>query len=158
MQKTRRYVLSRARDSMKDQTYALWGVSQVALSKTLFPLGDLTKPEVRAIAARHGLKTATKKKVMKICFVADNDYRRFLRERVPELTSRVRRASWCWMGQVVGKHEGFPNYTLGQRSGIGAHRERVYCHGHRCENEHRHDRAQRRSDAKGNWSHATSTW
>lgn len=126
---TRRYTISRARDSMKDQTYALWGLSQEALSKTMFPLGELTKPEVRAIAARLGLKTAKKEESYEICFVADNDYRRFLQDRVPDLSVRVTQGELVRDGRVVGTHDGFPNYTIGQRSGIGAHRERVYVTG-----------------------------
>ena len=124
-----RYTISRARDSMKDQTYALWGLSQEALSRTLFPLGDLTKPEVRTIAGKLGLKTATKEESYEICFVADNDYRRFLQERVPDLAARVSEGELVRDGRVVGTHGGFPNYTIGQRSGIGAHRERVYVTG-----------------------------
>lgn len=120
------YRILRPVDRNKDQTYALWGLSQEALSKTLFPLGGLTKPEVRAIAATYGLKTATKEESYEICFVADNDYRRFLRERKPLSERALEGGDLVLDGRVVGKHHGFPHYTIGQRSGLGAFGERVY--------------------------------
>ena len=123
---TQRYIISLARDTMKDQTYALWGLTQDALSKTLFPLGDLTKSEVRTIAARFGLKTAGKEESYEICFVADNDYRRFLKERVAELEHQISGGDIVLDGAVVGKHRGYPYYTIGQRSGSGSYGERVY--------------------------------
>ncbi len=123
---TKRYQVMRPVDSNKDQTYVLWGLSQLALSKTIFPLGELTKPEVRAIATKYGLKTADKKESYEICFVADNDYRRFLKERLPDIEERLADGDIVFDDKVVGKHQGFPNYTIGQRSGIGAYGERVY--------------------------------
>ncbi len=124
-----RYTVARPRDARKDQTYALWALPQEALAKTIFPLGDLTKPEVRSIAARHGLKTAFKEESFEICFVADNDYRRFLRERDPGLSEKLAGGDIVFDGKVVGKHQGYPHYTIGQRSGIGSHGERVYVKG-----------------------------
>ncbi len=121
-----RYRIRRPVDRNKDQTYALWGLSQEALSKTLFPLGGLTKPEVRALAAKYGLKTASKEDSYEICFVADNDYRRFLKERKPELEKALDGGDLILDGKVVGRHQGFPYYTIGQRSGLGAFGERVY--------------------------------
>ena len=126
---TGRYEVLRPTDRNKDQTYALWGLSQEALSKTIFPLGDLTKPEVRQIAARHGLKTANKEESFEICFVADNDYRRFLKERIPDLETKLAEGELYFDGKQVGTHDGFPNYTIGQRSGLGSHGERVYVTG-----------------------------
>lgn len=123
---TGRYNISRPTDRNKDQTYALWGLSQGALSKTMFPLGELTKPEVRDLAVRHGLKTADKEESFEICFVADNDYRRFLKERLPDIEEKLVDGEIHFDGKVVGNHPGFPNYTIGQRSGLGAHGERVY--------------------------------
>ncbi len=120
-----RFGIARPRDAGKDQTYALWPLGQEALSKTIFPLGDLTKTEVRGIAARYGLKTAQKEESFEICFVADNDYRRFLSERRPGIAE----GDLLLDGKVVGKHQGFPFYTIGQRSGIGSHEERMYVTG-----------------------------
>ncbi len=122
---TNRYSLLRPVDRNKDQTYALWSLDQASLSRTLFPLGGLTKPEVREIAASRGLKTANKEESYEICFVPDNDYRRFLRERRPALAS-AGEGEILFEGKVVGKHRGYQNYTIGQRNGIGAFGERMY--------------------------------
>jgi tRNA-specific 2-thiouridylase len=127
--KSGRITISRPVDRAKDQTYALWGVRQEALAQTLFPLGGLTKPQVREIAARHGLKTAAKEESFEICFVADDDYRRFLRERVPDIDRRIGEGNILLDGKPVGQHQGYPFYTIGQRSGLGAFGERVYVSG-----------------------------
>jgi tRNA-uridine 2-sulfurtransferase len=124
-----RYQIQRGKDRQKDQTYALWGVSQESLEKTLFPLGDLTKGEVRQIASRLGLPTAAKGESFEICFVADDDYRRFLRDHLEDSDKRVEAGDIIFDGKVVGRHTGYPFYTIGQRSGIGAHKERVYVTG-----------------------------
>jgi tRNA-specific 2-thiouridylase len=125
-EESKRYNILRPKDSDKDQTYALWGLSQEALSKTLFPLGELTKPEVRTLAAKFGLKTASKEDSYEICFVADNDYRRFLHERLPQFEKQITEGDIVLDDKVVGKHKGFPYYTIGQRSGLGAYGEKVY--------------------------------
>ncbi|MGH7453767.1 MAG: tRNA 2-thiouridine(34) synthase MnmA [bacterium] len=117
---TKRWDLMRAADEQKDQSYALWGVRQEALARTIFPLGELTKPEVREIARSLGLKTAEKKESQEICFIPDNDYRRYLRERAPETVAKIGAGEFVDVnGQRVGTHEGFPFYTVGQRKGLG---------------------------------------
>jgi tRNA-uridine 2-sulfurtransferase len=121
-----RYVVSRAVNDAKDQSYALWGLSQAALSKTMFPLGHMKKQEVRDHAKRFGLRNASKAESFEICFVADNDYERFLKERVPDLESRVSAGDIVMNGKIVGKHKGYPFYTVGQRRGIGAFGKPVY--------------------------------
>jgi len=121
-----RFCILQALNADKDQSYALWGLTQEALSKTMFPLGEMTKQEVRTLAARYGLKTADKEESYEICFVADNDYRRFLRERLPDAGEKVSEGDIVFDGKVVGKHRGIANYTIGQRAGIGAYGERVY--------------------------------
>lgn len=121
-----RYIISQAQYASKDQSYALWGLSQYALSKTIFPLGGLTKPEVRKMAEKFALKTASKQESYEICFVADDDYERFLKEQVPDLEARVAGGDIIFEGRVVGKHRGFPFYTIGQRRGLGAYGEPVY--------------------------------
>ncbi|HLX13155.1 MAG TPA: tRNA 2-thiouridine(34) synthase MnmA [Bacteroidota bacterium] len=123
---TGRYSVHRAAYRVKDQSYALWGLGQEALSRTIFPLGELTKPEVRSIASRLGLKTANKDESFEICFVADNDYRRFVEERIPASSWKTEDPKIMYEGKVVGSHSGFPFYTIGQRSGIGAFGERMY--------------------------------
>ncbi len=124
-----RYIISRGLFEQKDQSYALWGVSQVALSKTMFPLGELTKPQVREIAHRLGLRNATKDESYEICFVADNNYERFLKEQVPEFEQRVANGEIVSNDKVVGKHNGYPFYTIGQRKGIGAYGQKMYVTG-----------------------------
>jgi len=126
---TGRYAVHRGKFLQKDQSYALWGLSQEALSKTLFPLGHLTKPEVRALAATYGLRTAGKQESYEICFVPDDRYDRFLKERVTGLEKDLGGGNVVANGIVVGKHDGFPFYTIGQRKGIGAHGKKMYVTG-----------------------------
>ncbi len=128
-ERNRRYVISRGKYEQKDQSYALWGVSQSALSKTMFPIGNLTKPEVREIARKLDLRNAAKNESYEICFVADNNYERFLKERVPDLEARVSGGEVIQEGEVVGSHKGFPFYTIGQRKGIGAFGRKMYVTG-----------------------------
>jgi tRNA-specific 2-thiouridylase len=116
---TDRYMLKLSKDNKKDQTYALWGLTQESLSRTLFPLGTLTKEDVRNLALEYGLKTAKKPESMEICFVADDNYERFLRERVPEVIEKVEGGYFVYHGKKVGEHKGIPFYTVGQRRGIG---------------------------------------
>jgi tRNA-specific 2-thiouridylase len=113
-------------DRQKDQTYALWGLDQEALRRTIFPLGNLDKSSVREIAKKHGFKNALKEDSFEICFVPDNNYRRFLKDRRLNIKSKISEGNIIFDGKVVGKHNGFPFYTIGQRSGIGAHKEKVY--------------------------------
>jgi tRNA-specific 2-thiouridylase len=123
---TDRMTISRAKYSPKDQTYALWAVPQDALSRTLFPLGELEKPEVRALAASLGLRTADKQESFDICFVENNDYTQFLAQRDPGLAERVAGGPLVRGNEVVGKHRGAPFFTIGQRKGIGAHGSKMY--------------------------------
>ena len=118
---TGRAVLSRGLDRNKDQSYALWGVRQEHLSRSVFPLGVYEKPEIRRMAERFGLDhVADKPDSYEICFVPDNDYRRFLRDRVPGLEDRVGKGPFVLSdGTQVGMHEGYPFYTIGQRHGLG---------------------------------------
>lgn len=115
-----RWFLRKGADSEKDQTYVLWGLSQESLSRTLFPLGDLTKPEVREIARKHGMDhIAGKSESFDICFIPDNDYRSFLKKRVPGLEEKVQGGQFVTSdGKVLGPHEGYPFYTIGQRKGL----------------------------------------
>lgn len=113
--------LAAAADERKDQTYFLWMLTEEQLRRTIFPLGDLTKDEVRTIAREHGYeKLATKRESQEICFIPDNDYRAFLRANVPDYNERVRAGEYVdAQGHVLGKHEGYVNYTIGQRKGLG---------------------------------------
>lgn len=114
-----RTLLSRAADSVKDQTYALWSVRQEHLKRTMFPLQHYTKPEVRGMAERYGLGMEHKHESYEICFVTDNDYRRFLRDTVPNVVAFAHAGDFTLAGETVGQHEGVPFYTIGQRKGLG---------------------------------------
>ena len=113
--------LQTAADTHKDQTYFLWMLTEEQLRRTIFPLGDLTKDEVREIARQHGyIQLAEKKESQEICFVPNDDYRAFLRANVPDYDERVREGDYVDAeGKVLGRHQGFVNYTIGQRKGLG---------------------------------------
>ena len=115
-----RFVLSKARDLTKDQSYVLWGLEQECLSRSIYPLGDMLKTEVRQLAADMGYKElAAKAESYEICFVPDNDYRGFLKRNVDGLEDRVKGGNFVLSnGTVVGKHNGYPFYTIGQRKGL----------------------------------------
>ena len=116
-----RYFLQKGRDEHKDQTYFLWKLSQENLARTLFPLGELTKSEVRQAALDHGFEKLSKKgESQEICFIPDNDYRAFLAEHVDGYAEKYGEGEFVdAQGKVLGKHKGFPNYTIGQRKGLG---------------------------------------
>ena len=116
---TGRYYISRGRDTNKDQSYAMWTLTQESLRRTIFPLGHLTKPEVRQLAEKYGLRTATKGESFEICFIPDNDYNRFLKNNVEGLEDSVDGGDIVMDARIVGKHKGFPFYTIGQRKGLG---------------------------------------
>jgi len=116
-----RYYISKAKDPLKDQSYVLWGLSQECMERTKFPLGNLTKTEVRQMAHDAGYTDLAKKaESYEICFVPDNDYRQFLRHRIPDLDQQV--AGGLFVdeeGNIIGEHKGYPFYTIGQRKGLG---------------------------------------
>jgi tRNA-specific 2-thiouridylase len=99
----------------------LWGVSQESLSRTVLPLGNLTKKEIREMAKERGFfELASKAESYEICFVPDNDYRGFLKRRVDGLEERVKGGNFVMEdGTILGQHEGYPFYTIGQRKGLG---------------------------------------
>ena len=104
-------------DPGKDQSYFLYMLGQRELSRSVFPLGEWTKARVRALAAERGLPAADAEESQDLCFVSDNDYRRFLRRYAPQVHAPgpVRDSD----GNEIGRHQGLVNYTVGQRSGIG---------------------------------------
>lgn len=106
--------LLKAKDANKDQTYFLYRVTRTALQKTLFPLGTYTKPEVRELAKKFGLVTATKKESMGICFVGKVGIREFLQQYVTTKPGDIINQK----GQLVGQHDGAIFYTIGQRQGL----------------------------------------
>ena len=106
--------LLKPRDAAKDQTYFLNQLSQAQLEGVLFPLADLEKSEVRAIAQQHGLATARKKDSTGICFIGERNFRKFLREYLPAQPGKIVTLD----GEEVGEHIGLMYYTLGQRRGL----------------------------------------
>ncbi|MBL8164609.1 MAG: tRNA 2-thiouridine(34) synthase MnmA [Anaerolineae bacterium] len=111
------FILRRGLDEHKDQSYVLSVLGQDQLRHALFPVGEYSKPVVRELAAKYGLPTASKKDSQDLCFIGDNNYRRFLGEHAPDVMQPgaiVRRS-----GEVVGQHTGIVNYTIGQRKGLG---------------------------------------
>ena len=117
-----RWLLRRPADLSKDQTYFLFGLTQDQLSRTLFPLGEMTKPEVRELARKLGLALAEKPDSQEICFIPGGDYKRFLDayleeqgEALPDTAGELVTTS----GEVIGEHHGIHNFTVGQRRGLG---------------------------------------
>jgi len=116
-----RYFLRKGVDTVKDQTYFLWPLTQSNLRRTLFPLGELTKPEVRKIAFNRGLEALSQKgESQEICFIPDDNYRNFLAGEIENFREKFG-PGWFvdTQGKRLGQHVGFPNYTIGQRKGLG---------------------------------------
>jgi len=120
--RTGRWLLKRASDLSKDQTYFLFGLTQEQLSRTLFPLGQMTKPEVRDLARQHALALAEKPDSQEICFVPGGDYKNFLDaylaeqgDSLPDTAGELVTSS----GEVIGEHNGIHHFTVGQRKGLG---------------------------------------
>jgi len=118
----RRWLLKRPADLSKDQTYFLFGLTQEQLSRTLFPLGEMIKPQVRELAAKNGLAIAEKPDSQEICFVPGGDYKRFIDaylaeqgQSLPDTAGELVTAD----GEVIGEHAGIHNFTVGQRKGLG---------------------------------------
>jgi tRNA-uridine 2-sulfurtransferase len=117
-----RWLLKRPADSGKDQTYFLFGLTQEQLSRTLFPLGGMTKPQVRELARSHGLALAEKPDSQEICFVPGGDYKKFLDAYLEEQGKGLPDTSGelvTTTGEVIGEHNGIHNFTVGQRKGLG---------------------------------------
>jgi len=115
-----RYVISKGLDEHKDQSYVLWGLTQESLSRTKFPLGGFHKTDIKQMALDWGYQELAKKpESYEICFVPDNDYRSFLKHRVPGLEQSVAGGNFVnTEGKILGKHKGYPFYTIGQRKGL----------------------------------------
>ena len=112
-----RYLLKKAKDTKKDQTYMLWSLDQYQLSHSLFPLGNLTKPEIRELGEKNGFVNAHKSDSQDICFVPDGDYAAFIEK---ELGYTYPSGNYVDEdGRILGKHKGMIHYTIGQRKGLG---------------------------------------
>ncbi len=115
-----KYILSKGMDLEKDQSYFLWMLSQENLKHTIFPLGNHTKKQIKQMAKISGLeKLVNKRESQEICFIPDNNYRRFLKEYVPEEISKIGKGEFISTdGKILGYHKGYPFYTIGQRKGL----------------------------------------
>jgi len=124
-----RYVVSKGLDDSKDQSYVLWGVTQECLQRTIFPMGNFHKKDIKQMAIDRGYhQLAAKSESYEICFIPDNDYRGFLKRRVEGLEEKVKDGNFVSVsGEVVGKHDGYPFYTIGQRKiGVSLGNEPTY--------------------------------
>ncbi len=117
----KRWILKRPADLAKDQTYFLFGLTQEQLAHTLFPLGHMTKPQVREVARQRGLRLAEKPDSQEICFIPGGDYKQFIAayleeqgEQAPETAGEMVASN----GEVIGRHDGIFNFTVGQRKGL----------------------------------------
>lgn len=115
-----RFFISKGVDETKDQSYVLWGLQQDLLSRTLLPLGQYRKTAIRQMAHDFGYpELAKKSESYEICFVPDNDYRGFLKRKVPNLETEVAGGFFVdKTGKILGQHKGYPFYTIGQRKGL----------------------------------------
>lgn len=130
-QENERYIISKGKDQHKDQSYVLWGLKQSSLARTIFPMGQYHKSEIREMAKEMGFHhLVTKPESYEICFIPDNDYHGFLNRQVEGLEERVNGGDFVLAdGTVVGQHKGYPYYTIGQRKGIIAMGEPYYVTG-----------------------------
>ena len=115
-----RYFVSRGKDITKDQSYVLWKISQEQLSRCIFPLGEFTKEEVKALAQSYGISSiAEKRESYDVCFIPNGDYRSFLQMNSSGACEALRGGIICdKTGKWLGKHRGYPFYTIGQRKGL----------------------------------------
>jgi len=115
-----RYYISKGKDVKKDQSYVLWGLTQESLSRTMLPLGNFSKAEIKDMAAKSGFDNLAKKsESYEICFIPDNDYRGFLKRKIADYDQLFPTGNFVLKdGKVVGQHNGLPFYTIGQRKGL----------------------------------------
>lgn len=114
-----RFYISRGLDDKKDQSYALWGLTQEQLARTMFPLENMTKEETRAVAKKYNLPVFNKSESQDICFIPNGDYHSFLRKNIPDIDEKIGKGEIILNDKKIGVHEGFPYYTIGQRRGLG---------------------------------------
>ena len=115
------YKILKGKDKHKDQSYVLWGIPKETLKRTILPLGKLTKKEVRKIASDNNFENANTPESMEICFVPDNNYKRFVREYAKDKIKSLEKPGTILNddGEKIGENSGYINYTIGQRRGIG---------------------------------------
>ena len=115
-----RFIIEKGIDASKDQSYVLWGLTQSSLKRTLLPLGKYRKQEIKEMAIQRGFdELAKKSESYEICFIPDNDYRGFLKRKITGLEEKVKGGNFIdTKGNILGKHKGYPFYTIGQRKGL----------------------------------------
>ncbi len=114
------YSLFKGKDKIKDQSYFLWRLTQEQLARTVFPLGDITKDEIRKIAKELGLPQSNQAESQDVCFIPDNDYKAFLKEYFPEELNKIKPGNFIDReGKILGTHDGYYRFTIGQRKGLG---------------------------------------
>ncbi|MFH1004669.1 MAG: tRNA 2-thiouridine(34) synthase MnmA [Bacteroidota bacterium] len=114
-----RFILSKGADENKDQSYVLWNLSQSALSRTIFPLGDFSKQEIKKIAKKTFSRIADKSESYDICFIPDSNYRTFIKSQIANFDNKILPGNFVLTnGKIIGKHKGYPFYTIGQRKGL----------------------------------------
>lgn len=125
-EKYKQNIISKAKDPSKDQTYFLWGLTDDQVANTLFPLGNYLKSEIREIAVQNNISVKSKPDSQEICFIPDNDYRKFLIEN-EFFNKKFRKGNFIFREHIKGVHNGYPFYTVGQRKGLGlSHSEPLY--------------------------------
>ncbi len=125
-EKYKQYVLRKSSEEKKDQTYFLYTIPKEKVENIIFPLQDnVSKEDTRAIAEQYGLEIATKKDSQEICFIKDDDYQKFLKEHMQKVPKKGNII--LTTGEILGKHKGLVNYTIGQRKGLGiSYKEPLY--------------------------------
>ncbi len=117
---TNRYSIIKSVTDEKDQSYALYNLTQYQLERTLMPVGEYSKPQIREIATKLGLLVADKKDSQEICFVEDGDYAKFITENAPNANETCKPGNFVdTSGNILGRHKGILHYTIGQRKGLG---------------------------------------
>jgi tRNA-specific 2-thiouridylase len=125
--KLKRFFISRGIDENKDQSYALWRLTQDQLARTILPLGEYSKNQIRKIVFEENMPIAGKKESFEVCFIPDNNYNNFLIKNVPERIEKIGKGKIFYRGIEIGEHKGYPFYTIGQRRGLGVSlKEPVY--------------------------------
>ena len=119
-EKDSKFSLLKGEDRAKDQSYFLWRLTQEQLSRTVFPLGSITKDKIKAIAKDLDLPQSNQAESQDVCFIPDNDYKEFLSKYFPEDLKKISQGNFIDMqGNVIGKHMGYYRFTIGQRKGLG---------------------------------------
>lgn len=122
-----RHLIYRSENKSKDQSYVLWGLKEHQISRTLFPIGNMNKDQTRQIAKELGFEIHNKMESQDVCFIPANDYKDFIIEEKKEFLETIPEGYIVFNGKIVGKHKGYPFYTIGQRHGLGiSHSEPLY--------------------------------